>query len=346
VRLLIGDGRSHLLLTSRRYDVIISEPSNPWMAGVAALFTREFFAAARARLAPGGILCQWAHTYEISAADLKSIVATFASVFPQGTMWLVGGGDLLMIGTTDEDIESRLSGLATRWRTGGVPTALADVAIVPATAPFVLLSQFAGGPAALASYGSGAPIQTDDRMALEFSAVRAMYAPSSDDNAAAIRALLPDQQRPSPVESILKDADAARLDVARQRRVEGQRVRPGVRELPAVPLTSTAAPRRRCAESSDAAARAQRLDVARKWLEQMVASDPGNVTARVSSRTCWPQAEIPPPRSPRATGGSPHRPGESSTARTARVSPGGCGRRGTPASSSPEHLGRTVSGSR
>src|SRR5439155_415439 len=47
VRLIIGDGRSHLLLTTRQYDVIVSEPSNPWMAGVAALFTREFFEAAR-----------------------------------------------------------------------------------------------------------------------------------------------------------------------------------------------------------------------------------------------------------------------------------------------------------
>ena len=56
-RLIVGDGRSHLLLSDQRYDVIISEPSNPWMAGVSALFTREFFAAARERLQPGGILC-------------------------------------------------------------------------------------------------------------------------------------------------------------------------------------------------------------------------------------------------------------------------------------------------
>src|SRR6185369_13714700 len=114
VHLVIGDGRSHLQLTKRRYDVIVSEPSNPWMAGVAALFTREFFEAARARLLPGGLLCQWAHTYDISPDDLKSIARTFASVFPQGTMWLVGGGDLLMIGTADDDIESRLSGVITR----------------------------------------------------------------------------------------------------------------------------------------------------------------------------------------------------------------------------------------
>src|SRR6185369_8280465 len=98
VRLIVGDGRSHLLLTPRRYDVIVSEPSNPWRSGGAALFTREFFAAARSRLKPDGLLCQWAHTYDISPDDLRSIVATFASVFPQGTMWLVGEGDLLLIG--------------------------------------------------------------------------------------------------------------------------------------------------------------------------------------------------------------------------------------------------------
>ena len=105
VRLVVGDGRSHLRLTRRPYDVIVSEPSNPWMAGVAALFTREFFSAARARLKPEGLFCQWAHTYDISPSDLRSIVQTFRSVFPQGTMWLVGSGDLLLIGTADADID-------------------------------------------------------------------------------------------------------------------------------------------------------------------------------------------------------------------------------------------------
>jgi len=101
VRLLVGDGRSHLILTPRRYDVIVSEPSNPWMSGVATLFTREFFEAARSRLKPGGLLCQWAHTYDISADDLRSIVGTFASVFPQGTLWMVGDGALLLLGPGD-----------------------------------------------------------------------------------------------------------------------------------------------------------------------------------------------------------------------------------------------------
>ena len=107
-RLVIGDGRTHVALGREPYDVLISEPSNPWIAGVAALFTREFFEAARRRLAPGGLMCQWAHTYDISDADLRSIVATFSSVFPHATLWLVGDGDVLLLGSA-EPIDPRLA---------------------------------------------------------------------------------------------------------------------------------------------------------------------------------------------------------------------------------------------
>src|SRR4029450_13744326 len=127
VRLIVGDGRSHLLLTPKRYDVIVSEPSNPWMSGVAALFTREFFAAARSRLKPDGLLCQWAHTYDISPTDLKSIVATFRSVFPEGTMWLVGEGDLLLIGSPGRPVADRLDRIASGARNTTAAAALSSV---------------------------------------------------------------------------------------------------------------------------------------------------------------------------------------------------------------------------
>ncbi len=129
VRLIVGDGRSHLLLTPQRYDVIVSEPSNPWMSGVAALFTREFFEAARSRLNPDGLICQWAHTYDISPEDLQSIVGTFASVFPEGTMWLVGEGDLLLIGAAGGSITSRLDQIALGVRRGTAAQTLATVGI-------------------------------------------------------------------------------------------------------------------------------------------------------------------------------------------------------------------------
>ena len=167
--LIVGDGRSHLLLTRRHYDVIVSEPSNPWMAGVASLFTREFFEAARARLRPGGLLCQWAHTYDISQADLQSIVRTFGSVFPHGSLWLVGEGDLLLIGATDSDIDAKLAAVAEGARKGSTPAMLASLGISETAAPFSLLSLYAGGAHELERYGGDAAIQTDDRMALEYS---------------------------------------------------------------------------------------------------------------------------------------------------------------------------------
>jgi spermidine synthase len=207
VRLLIGDGRSHLRLSDRQYDVIVSEPSNPWMAGVAALFTREFFEAARARLRSGGVFCQWAHTCEISEEDLRSIVHTFASVFPDGTMWLVGESDLLLIGSVAGSIESRVAAVAERWRLGSVPALLTDVAVVPSAAPFVLLSLFAGGPDELAAFGDGATLQADDRMLLEFTAARAMYAPP--ESAAVLRALDAGAAVPAVVVEIMERAGAA-----------------------------------------------------------------------------------------------------------------------------------------
>jgi spermidine synthase len=189
VRLIVGDGRSHLLLTPRRYDVIVSEPSNPWMSGVAALFTREFFEGARSRLNPDGLLCQWAHTYDISPEDLQSIVGTFASVFPQGTMWLVGEGDLLLIGAAGGSITSRLDQIARGVRKGTAAQTLATVGIAESSAAFDLLSLYAGGPREIERYSADALIQTDDHTALEYSAPRGIYGRTAADNAAAIRAL-------------------------------------------------------------------------------------------------------------------------------------------------------------
>ena len=200
-RLLVGDGRSHIALSERTYDVIISEPSNPWMVGVAALFTHEFFTAVRARLAPSGIFCQWAHTYDISDGDLRSIAATFAAVFPNGTMWLVGDGDLLFIGSAGP-IDPRLENIEVAWRRAGVA---ADLATVSAMGPFAYTSLFVGGPAALQRYGAGAALQRDDRMGLEFSGPRAVNRIEANGNAVALLQL----QAPGEVPPAIARAYAA-----------------------------------------------------------------------------------------------------------------------------------------
>ena len=193
--LIVGDGRSHLLLTRRKYDVIISEPSNPWIAGVAALFTREFFSGARDRLAPGGIMCQWANAYNISDTDLRSIAATFKSVFPNGSVWLVGGDDVLFVGS-EAPIDARLGHLARNWRRPGVSEDLAKVSVLD---PFSILSLYMGGPAELDRYVQGARTFSDDRMTLEFSAPRELHRRSGGENAAILGALLATDGGPDAV---------------------------------------------------------------------------------------------------------------------------------------------------
>ena len=277
VRLLVGDGRSHLQLSTRQYDVIISEPSNPWMAGVAALFTREFFEAVRTRLRPGGVFCQWAHTYEITQADLQSIVGTFASVFPDGTLWLVGDSDLLLIAAND--IEARVAGIPARWQKGSVPALLADVAVAPNAAPFVLLSLFAGGPAELTSYGRGAALQTDDGMSLEFTAVRALYAPP-EDNASGLDALRARAVLPRVVAMAIQSADArawTARGVATLRATSFRQAHESFRR--ALALDSRAADALR--GSTDAAAGAHASAEEAEWLKGLAGAEPDNVPVRV-----------------------------------------------------------------
>lgn len=183
--LIVGDGRSHLALSQRRYDVIVSEPSNPWIAGVSSLFTREFFESARARLAPGGVICQWANAYNISEPDLKSIVATFTAVFPTGTVWLVGGDDVLLLATL-EPLDQALARLPSKMTRADVAADLASVGIVD---PFSILSLQIGGAQQLQAYARGAPAFVDDRMTLEFTAPRELHSRNAGQNGAALRRL-------------------------------------------------------------------------------------------------------------------------------------------------------------
>ena len=201
-RLIVGDGRTHLMLGTGTYDVIVSEPSNPWMAGIASLFTREFFEGARGRLAPDGLLCQWAHTYDISNADLRSIVATFLSVFPDGTLWLVGDADVLLVGSTGP-LDARIEGIAAAMQRPGVAGDLASVGVL---GPFSVTSLFVAQGEALKAWAANAPLQTDDRSALEFSGPRSIFGMARDDNASALRALGAKSPKPAAVARALASA--------------------------------------------------------------------------------------------------------------------------------------------
>ncbi len=96
---IIQDGRAHLTMSDKRYDVIISEPSNPWMAGLASLFTEEFFSLAKGRLKEGGMYVQWIHSYMIDWENFSLVGRTFAAVFPGAVMFETGNGaDYLLVG--------------------------------------------------------------------------------------------------------------------------------------------------------------------------------------------------------------------------------------------------------
>ena len=99
-RLVLNDGRHHLQVTPPgTYDVIVSEPSNPWLTGVSNLFTAEFFAMGKQRLKPGGVWAQWVQLYGMGPEDLRSLLGTFADAFDHVLIYAAAAdADLVLIG--------------------------------------------------------------------------------------------------------------------------------------------------------------------------------------------------------------------------------------------------------
>jgi spermidine synthase len=97
VRVHLADAREALQVTPRRYDILFSEPSNPYRAGIASLYTREFYQAASARLAEEGVFLQWIQGYEISSQTIRTVYATLRSVFPDVETWVLDPNDLLLV---------------------------------------------------------------------------------------------------------------------------------------------------------------------------------------------------------------------------------------------------------
>jgi len=96
--LVVDDARAILQRESRLYDVIISEPSNPWISGVSSLFTVEYWALGRSRLRQGGVFCQWVQLYGMGPEEFRGLVRTFQAVM--GDVWLyetIPGSDVLLV---------------------------------------------------------------------------------------------------------------------------------------------------------------------------------------------------------------------------------------------------------
>jgi spermidine synthase len=116
VKIRIGDAYRTLLRSENRYDVIVSEPSNPWVTGVEMLYSREFLEAARARLAPGGVYGQWFHVYESDVEVVGLVLRTYAAVFPRVSVWFALGSDLLLLGFDHPDRALDVRALEQRFR--------------------------------------------------------------------------------------------------------------------------------------------------------------------------------------------------------------------------------------
>jgi spermidine synthase len=169
---IVADGRNVLATTSAQYDLIVSEPSNPWIGGIATLFTVEFFENARAHLRADGVMAQWVHGYTMAPEDLQMIAATFRAVFPRVSLWSPMAGDFILIGTGHpqvvnlervRDLYARHAGVRQDFTTSGL------------SSPDALLRLFVLDDADLGDLAAGAPLNTDDTLPLEFSAPRNLY---------------------------------------------------------------------------------------------------------------------------------------------------------------------------
>lgn len=120
--IVVDDARAHILTTPDKYDCITSEPSWPWSSGVAALFTQEFISAAKTRLNPDGVYCQWLPNYLLKTEDVEMMYKTMRSVYDRVDVWSVNfpgdqDAELLLIGhngkgkISQTDTKARLDAL-------------------------------------------------------------------------------------------------------------------------------------------------------------------------------------------------------------------------------------------
>ena len=167
-RFLLDDARSALAGAGTRYDAIFSEPSNPWVSGVASLFTVEFYERVRERLAPGGMFGQWLHVYEMEDDLILSVLAAIDESFADWSVWTVGVVDLVIV-ASDQPIPEPDWGVAT------MPGIAADLAHAPPLTPGALSTLRLLDAATARPLLRGIEPNTDFRPTLDAGAERARF---------------------------------------------------------------------------------------------------------------------------------------------------------------------------
>lgn len=210
--LSFNDARNDLEFSSNTYDVIISEPSNPWMTVASNLFTEDFFRMAKTRLREGGIFSQWVQNYYLPKEDLRSIIAAFRDSFPYVMLFETYDGiDLLLIGS-QEPLQLNLERFEERMTELRV---LLDLGRVGIRKPADILELFRLGPRDVDKIVAGAPRNTDDNARVEFSAPKTFGVYTVGENLDYLRQFVSD-----PVDYITPElgpdeADELRLQIAR-----------------------------------------------------------------------------------------------------------------------------------
>ena len=183
-RLVVADARQRLATIPDRFDVIILEPSNPWIRGLATLFTPEYYGTVRGRLTPGGIVLQWIQGYGLAPEDFTMVVRTFRRAFPHTTVWHTSGGDFMLVGSPEP---LRLDVERARRRVQASPGLQADFTLLGLGGPAALLADFLLGERDTARVAGGGPLNTDDLLPLEYSAPRSLYRDTIPANFALLR---------------------------------------------------------------------------------------------------------------------------------------------------------------
>ncbi|WP_425260609.1 spermidine synthase [Rubrivivax sp. RP6-9] len=180
LRLHVADARRFVRAGTAAWDVVVADNFHPARSGSGAQYTVEHFAAVRARLAPGGLFCQWLPLHQLDTATLRSIVRSFQAVYPDARALLATHslrtpvlGLVGQAGPGGFDPQALQRALAAAGRPGQ-PDGPAGFGLGD---PLALLGSFVAGPASLARFAAGAPLNTDDHPVVAHLAPRSVYTP-------------------------------------------------------------------------------------------------------------------------------------------------------------------------
>jgi len=176
VSIVYDDARHYVLTTREKFDVITSDPIHPWVKGAATLYTREYFEHVKAHLNPGGVVTQWVPLYESTPDVVRSELATFFSVFPNGTVWRNdnrngSGYDVVLVARLEEQPDVRpidVDALQARIMLPEYAPVKESMAEVGYESVFDMLRTYSGRGRELAPWLQGAEINRDRNLRLQY----------------------------------------------------------------------------------------------------------------------------------------------------------------------------------